>query len=873
MPSIPFYIPDTSPLFIYTPSNSWLGAYRPEGDGWDQTFHTTASGDAIVGINVTASSIRFQLSSSSTTSSLSSKRDESTSCSIEYRINGSDWSDACLPTNNKYLRTDLPFGIHLIELKGKNDNGMEFMGIQGELPIYNTGSAINQTIDDSSSSFGYTNPDQWTSLSSSSNNENYANFTLKTMYEQTGLNGFYGESLSGTTVQGASVDLTFQGEAIYVYGLSGLNCGTAQITLDGQVQHDIDMRNNWETHGSLLYMSGGFNPNDTHTLQILNNQQGEQLIIDYAMVTVPNEEKESHIPLIAGISGGISFFLFCVGICWLLIIRRNKSQNIRSRQQKAQYAFMQGTGKDGLNSAKSSGRSNSSLFSPLTPNSGQSSFVATQGEYVWGTGRPAGLDLTITSNSKSPNPNTPGNGINTATWNVTGLPRSPPPDYPDYIPYKPTTPDTPNGLSSKSAYRPVIPRSSTTPNPMPISSSSPTPLLRSATSASNNGWTHTASPSLKSRSPLLERMNSLTLLSAKGHKPEYDDIALDNYQKPTPITPPPIPAEYGDYTPTTGSNQAHSPFTKSPSTMMTTSPASSIGVQRIATRSSIMSNMARYFPAREAIHSIHRANSDDAISALNNGTAALNSQYSAEVADHGRIIPNGMYYNLPTTTTSQTDNTPKTPKTGISSPRSEVGLTRGLSVKTIDTVKSWLPDFIFATSSTSRLNQNLSSLPSVPSTPNQAARPDSGIFPLALNNNSIRSLPLTNRGTGTGTPNSTQMMPSTATRSFFGNAFTGSGGLINSPSTAKTLGSIGENYTTPKTGNSSYNSSPIVMSGIRGNPAPSRSLTESSGYSYGFSGSGASAGREINGNQMFIELNPNSPIGDSRPGSEFTHVG
>ncbi|WWC59484.1 uncharacterized protein I303_102040 [Kwoniella dejecticola CBS 10117] len=944
MPSTLFFIPNTSPLFTYTPSNSWLGAYRPDGHGWDQTFHTTSSGDAIVGINITASSIKFQSSAPSSSSAASSSNDQ---CHAQYRVNGSEWSDACLPSSNKYLRTDLPSGIHLVEVRGKDGSGVEFMGIQGELPIYNAGrlleiesdggdSAVNQTIDDNSPSFRFTNPDQWTSLSSSSGSSNgdYVNFTLKTMYEEAGLSGFYGGSLSGTTVQGASVDLTFQGEAVYVYGLSGPNCGSAQVMLDGQLQHDIDMRNDWETHGSLLYMSGGFDPNDTHTLHIINNEQGEQLIIDYALVTVPHEEKKSHIPLIAGISGGLSFLILLLGLCWLIIVRRNKrkEQQLRQDRYKAQYAFANGIGKDGIHSAKSSGRPNSSLLSPLTPASGQSSFVATQGEYVWGTGRPAGLDLAITTNrSPNPNPNTNANtpdptktpysgGLNTATWNTAmGLPRSPPPDYPDYIPYQAPPADTLTGTSSttgtsgKSAYRPVAPRSSTAPNPMPntatyATSSSPSPLLRSATSASasnTNGamWlqntTRIASPTMKSKSPLLGRMNSLTLLSAKAkgdtnsNKPEYDDIALDsynhNYQKPTPITPPPIPAEYGDYTPTTGQGHNHplnpiySPYTKSPSTMMTASPQTSIGVQRTATRSSIMSNIARYFPAREAVSSLYRAKSAGAESTLNLFNAgadafASTSTEAEALRDGARNI-----HNLPTATTIETNFnfTPKTPKTAIGNtnmtPRtpdsggpleSSTSLTRGLSVKTIDTVKSWLPDFIFATSTSTstfaRANQTLSSLPSVPSTPNipQAARPDSGIFPLALNNGPMRSIPLHNRDGSIsrgGTPTSSQLMPSTATRSFFGNTPYTTSSSSNSPSSAKTL-----NASTPDTGR--------YMT-----PAPTPSGTGSSGHSYGYAGANAGAGtaRGMEGNEMFIELNPNSPIGlgDSRPGSELTHVG
>ncbi|KAK6903715.1 hypothetical protein I203_107220 [Kwoniella mangroviensis CBS 8507] len=878
MPSTPFFIPDTSPLFNYTPSNSWLGAYRPKGDGWDQTFHMTASGDAVVSINVTASSIRFQTSSSSSISTDNKDGDEE--CEAEYRINGTDWSDACRKDSDEYVKEGLPWGLHMIELKGKNGGGIEFMGLEGELPMYTPGSAINRTMDNTDSIFNYTNSDQWTLLSANDANAAYSNFTLKTMYEGEGLNAFYGSSLAGTTAQGAKVELTFQSEAIYVYGLSGPNSGTAQISLDGQIQQNINMKNAWETHGALLYVGGGFNPNETHTLSIVNNQQGEQLIIDYALLSIPQAEEESHIPLIAGISGGVSALLILLGLCGLFIVRRNKRRTkaTKLRQQNVQYAFANGIGKDGpLNSGKSFSTSTlndwrrppSSLLSPNTPASSQS--LNNTGEYIWGTGRPAGLDLSYT---RSPNTGTPGinnstnHGVQSHSQPIPPPFNSPPPDYPDYIPYQPpasesTGTGTVVSTSGKSAYRPVNPRSNTAPN-LSSSTSPQLAVINPSTPLTAGGWAQSAnraispSGSLGNRkSPLIDRINPL---GPARSKPEYDDIALDNYtprhpsRNQRPITPPPIPAEYGDYTPTT----AHTPYRKyttSPSTM-THSPSSSIGVQRTATRSSIMSNIPRLTSVREAISSIYnRTNSTGPDSSLKLVTTTGGSE------------PGSMALTTSGLPTASSNSTPKTPKY-IQQQSEEEALRRGLSVKsnkTTGTMKSWLSNLVFAPSTSNGVNVgNLPSLPSTPILPQAAARPDSGIFPLALNG-SVHSIPLRS-GSGNGTP--VQMVPSTATRSFFG-------GVISSPSTSKTLNGSWGNSITPKSDGSSpfaYTTSTGTIPG--GNPIPSRSTTGSSsggGYGYGYSndGNGDSSGM---GNQMFIELNPNSPImGDSRPGSEWTN--
>ncbi|WRT64765.1 uncharacterized protein IL334_001699 [Kwoniella shivajii] len=862
MPSTPFFISDTSPLISYSPDGSWTGAYRAKGDGWDETFHTTSSSEAIISVNITASALNFHITSPSV---------DSDTCEIQYRLNGSDWSDGCTSSNTKYVTKGLPRGIHEIEMKGREGGkGLEFLGISGELPILNPGTAINQTIDNLSSLLTYTPSDQWTKMNTASDGlvEPYANYTFKTMYDNEGLNEFYGNSMAGTTVQDAKVDLRFQAEAVYVYGLSGPSGGSAEILLDGEIQNNINTLNPWEIHGSLLYAGGGFDPNITHTLSFVNTQQGGQLIIDYALLTISQKGKTSNLPFIAGISGGVSALLIIIGFIWWSITYKNRNKNKKrsnTKRQKAQYVFANGIGKDGFISKSSS-------INVLSPISGFSESISgsgrslnpSDGEYIWGTGRPAGLDLNSNrtpniSQSQSQSQSQSNTRTQTQTQTQThtrnaGLDhdspppfRSPPPDYPDYIPYYPpntsssaASPSASNVGSGKSAYYNKSPH-------------------RPEISADSSGWIHNASktlspsPSMKSRaSPLIERMNPLS--SARSNKPEYDDIALDNYssysrseQRSIPITPPPIPSEYGDYTPTT-STTPYSKYTTSPSTASTDQ---SVAVQSIAKRGSKPPNVARLWPSRDAVPSAYQ----NSLATTIKTEPSLHRMNTTGGQSSIAPYPPGSSINLPSM--QESIISPSAPESPMAGARAEGGLGRGASIKSsksIGTMRSWFSGLIFAPpGSNSGLISSLPSVPSTPILPQAAARPDSGIFPLALNG-SVGSIPL--RSSPAGTP--TQMVPGTATRSIF-----------SSPLTARTMGSgygYGYGYggnQTPRSGNNSPFANLGNVNGMNTRPLPSRSTTDSSGYTYGSN----------EGNNMFIELNPNSPIGESRPGSEWTNGG
>jgi len=93
-------------------------------------------------------------------------------------------------------------------------------------------------------------------------------------------------------------------EAIFVFGMSGPEGGSAEVMLDGvmtqilnlTVHHETmewalrltgNSQATWKTYSSLLYQGAGFNVSDTHSLSIVHTTPGRQLVIDYALLTVP----------------------------------------------------------------------------------------------------------------------------------------------------------------------------------------------------------------------------------------------------------------------------------------------------------------------------------------------------------------------------------------------------------------------------------------------------------------------------------------------------------------------------------------------------------------------------------------------------------
>ncbi|WVQ98063.1 hypothetical protein IAU59_005185 [Kwoniella sp. CBS 9459] len=923
MPSTPFFIPNTSPLFAYSPSDAWTAGYRPKGDGFDQTLHRANRFDegTTISLNVTATSLRFQTST------------PKSGCNIQYRLNGTQWTDGCTITKEGNNVQSLPVGLHQLELRPKASSGgggeFEFMGVGGDLPILNPGSATNLTIDNTSPSFVYTPSNQWTRMTSDGLVGPWANYTAKTIYEQSGLDGFLNGSIGVTTVEGSKAELTFQGEAVYLYGSSGQESGTAEIHVDGQLHQTINMTNPWETRNSLLYIGGGFDPLTQHKLTVTNTQPGGQLVIDYALLTMPSKDKAMSLPLIVGLAAGLPILLVIALATWLFL-RRRKQRRSRSpfaRKHHHPYAFANGVGNHVLHTGSKVSsidhwrlNSSTTTLSPITPASGTSLNPPGSG-YIWGTGKPAGLDLV---RSKSNNASSPATiNHNTAAAVPPGGPRndftppfnSPPPDYPDYLPYQGPV-ETPSQASNAQTPGGASPYAGMSRS---NSSNNATPLLTGAnpsstinTTTAMPGWLYTPSSGAQDVSPspsrsssgrsgrsytspsALDRLNPLSgsVGGKKEHKPEYDDIALMDYYG----------GSGGAHTSASPAYEANDNayqlqrdlktglHTPSPGTASASTP-SSAGQTGVAVRTSVQPgsshSVARLWPTRDAVPSAYKTPSAyvAASGRVEYPQAPVQAQTRLVTANTPSSVAGSGPYPPDHSAMTESIMEPPSPASGLS---------RGMSIKSMG---SFFSRLIFNPPGSSSIT-SLSNLPSVPSTPafpQAAARPDSGTLPVAPDSASTlgmgRGRPVRQGTSGGEMSASSQMMPSTATRSVFGTTVTTT--TTSSPSTARTMGSAfgaGGLAMTPASSTStsaplytanSYNEGGVGV-GVGGGyrPMPPRSASEGMGTAYtpriGMTtgvgtgtGTGTIPGESPN---FFIELNPNSPMTDSRPGSEWTSV-
>ncbi|EAL18379.1 hypothetical protein CNBJ3020 [Cryptococcus deneoformans B-3501A] len=477
MPAIiPFFIPDTSPIFTYTSTSSslsntfnatststsskgtditdsavaevkgeggWIAAYSPIGNGYDQTFHY---GQGVISGNFSASALKFYTSSKSSNSSAASL-----SCPAEYRLNASStWSSACASSSSsasadekengkgdgegdgdEYVIDNLPAGTHQVELRSVGGN-VEFLGIGGLLDVGSSGKMSNLTVDNTSPSFIYSSSSSWSQLSSpiSSASSSSGNSSFTSLFNTT-IDNFYNETMSITTEEGAKVELNFEGEAIYVYGFSSVNGGKGEVWLDGVLQGSLNMIMPWDSYSSLLYVGSGFSASN-HTLTITNTFPGGQLVIDYVLLTVKTSSSYVRLQSFSSkfTTGGTSaFFLILGAIAYILYVRRRLPVSQRNGQPR--YAFSKGYGNRDYMSQDAGSK------------------VDLWRKMMGGTSTP-GDSLTASSAAPTPISFAKDGGVNLTPGSGSGMgtDRSPTPEYPDYVPYRgPIEPHPPHTAS------------------------------------------------------------------------------------------------------------------------------------------------------------------------------------------------------------------------------------------------------------------------------------------------------------------------------------------------------------------------------------------------------------------------------------------
>jgi hypothetical protein len=138
-----------------------------------------------------------------------------------------------------------------------NGSSFEFFGISGTFPLSSDNRSVplplplpqraiaqaerdsytNITIDNLSPSFTYSAG--WSQLSATGVLGTSANASAVNTFSS--LDDFYNTSVAVTTVHGASVNMTFQAEGIYLFGMSGLQGGGAEVWVDGMMMNTLNL--------------------------------------------------------------------------------------------------------------------------------------------------------------------------------------------------------------------------------------------------------------------------------------------------------------------------------------------------------------------------------------------------------------------------------------------------------------------------------------------------------------------------------------------------------------------------------------------------------------------------------------------------------
>ncbi|KIR80583.1 hypothetical protein I306_02561 [Cryptococcus gattii EJB2] len=521
------------------------------------------------------------------------------------------------------------------------------------------------------------------------------------------MDNFYNKTMSITTEGGSKVELNFEGEAIYVYGFSSINGGKGEVRLDGVLQGNLNMVMPWDSYSSLLYVGGGFSKSN-HTLTITNTSPGGQLVIDYVLLTV---KASSYVRLSLRIYRGTSAILLILGaITYILYVRRRLP--VRQRNEQSPYAFSKGYGnKD---------------YMPQGNGSEVDLWQKMGGTSTLGSGDNLIANLTTStpvSFARDERVNlTPGSGSGRGSG--MGMGRTPPPDYPDYVPYRgpiePPPIHTTNSSISGSGQEEVLAYKGAASSlssacgrrgSMRSSSSrSSTPRLSLVAGAnpSATGWLLAQGTQGWNISPIssregggglskdgswstkrsgrsrksVESCSAGELRSDKDREKDdgFDEIALSDHQPS--ISPPP----FSDVT--SPSSQSGKRSTGIRTRTVPQSPASavstpsSLGLSGIQARAVPASrSVARLWPTRDAVPSSYRTDSSfwggmSALRsaqqvALNTSSLALNTSTSVNALSH-----------VPNSTSSPT-------------------LRRGVSIKSIKTMRSFFSGLILLPPSSS----------------------------------------------------------------------------------------------------------------------------------------------------------------------------
>ncbi|OWZ30399.1 hypothetical protein C361_02020 [Cryptococcus neoformans Tu259-1] len=241
-----------------------LGAYTPlrngaSGSAWFQIENGSSGCEGSSTFAVQIDSLYF--------SDIAFYWSSSTSYSVQAGLDGS--LQSCSTSSGVAVLTS-SFGSHSARLEcvgSGSSSGFELTGVKLNTQVIPYGSPSNSTLDDASSEVTYS---AFSSISSSQS-------TIPSIKR----GSFYQDTVSYTSSADASASFTFQGSAIYIFGMTGPEFGCFSISIDSTTIGTYNASTTIETYNTLLFFTTYLNASNEHTIKITNENDGMLLALDY----------------------------------------------------------------------------------------------------------------------------------------------------------------------------------------------------------------------------------------------------------------------------------------------------------------------------------------------------------------------------------------------------------------------------------------------------------------------------------------------------------------------------------------------------------------------------------------------------------------
>ncbi|KAL1669703.1 hypothetical protein GGF50DRAFT_123010 [Schizophyllum commune] len=152
-----------------------------------------------------------------------------------------------------------------------------------------------------------------------------------------------------STGAGDTAQAEFNGTAIFIRGQTSPNSSRYNVTLDGNMTTTLSARSSFTNHDVLLFYATGLDPNVTHTIDIVNDQDGAVLALNregFSVMTVtPPTASSSPVgsagskswskgAIAAFALGGVLGFLILTGLMFCLLVYRPHRKRRREEKER-----------------------------------------------------------------------------------------------------------------------------------------------------------------------------------------------------------------------------------------------------------------------------------------------------------------------------------------------------------------------------------------------------------------------------------------------------------------------------------------------------------------------------------------------------------